>query len=429
MVLDGSAEPMSRIWCLYEVARAKHYAKPFQLIVDEGDLVNASIDTLNGISKSLLNVRAGKAESSNELDKQKIHFRILDPVRKNQYTTFEQYKTKLSLYGVKDFFFDAFDVHICGLIATPLMEAGLQNKSVTVCLRAIGMGAVVTVDILNELTNIHGADLKAKVETRVGGMCGLATVFARSGRPELLKHMLDTGAEVDDKSSNGATALFNAAESGHVEICRILLARSAEVDKKTNTSFTALNSAAMNGHLKVCKLLLTHNADINNKSNKGSTPLSFAAQGGFVEVCKLLLDNDANVGVKYMDGFTALISASEGGHSEVCNLLLGRGACISDKTNRGSTALILAAQNRHMETCKLLLKHNANVHDKTNQGRTALHSAASHGHVETCAFLLDCGAVIDVKNNYKQTPLQEAKIGGHGENMELCTLLQNCDVN
>merc|ERR1740124_876949 len=247
MVLDGSAEPMSRIWCLYEVARAKHYAKPFQLIVDEGDLVNAKIDTLNGISKSLLNVRAAKAESSNELDKQKIHFRILDPVRKNQLTTFEQYKIHISKHGVKDYLFKAFDVHICALIATPLMEAGLQNKSVTVCLRAIGMGAAVTVDILNELTNIHGADLKAKVETRFGGMCGLVTVFAQSGRPELLKHMLDTGAEVDDKSSNCVTALYCAAEGGHVEISRILLARGAEVDKKSNTDFTALHSAAQYG--------------------------------------------------------------------------------------------------------------------------------------------------------------------------------------
>merc|ERR1740124_2111994 len=176
-----------------------------------------------------------------------------------------------------DFHFDAFDVHICGLIATPLLEAGLQNKSVTVCLRAIGMGAVVTVDILNKLTNTYGADLQAKVETRFGGLCGLATVFAQSGRAELLKHMLDIGAEVDDKSSFGVTALHCAAEGGHVEICRILLARGAEVDKKTNTGFTALNCAAMYGHLKVCKLLLTHNADINNKCNSGNSPLLFAA--------------------------------------------------------------------------------------------------------------------------------------------------------
>merc|ERR1740124_1500919 len=232
-----------------------------------------------------------------------------------------------------DFLFDAFDVHICSLIATPLLEAGLQNKSVTVCLRAIGMGAVVTVDIMNELTNSYGADLQAKVETRFGGLCGLATVFAQSNRPDLLKHMLDIGVEVDDKSSLGVTALISAVRGGHVEICRILLARGAEVDKKSNSGFTALNSAAMYGHLEVCKLLLTHNAEINNKCNLGNTPLLYAARGGFVEVCKLLLDNDANVGAKENAGYTALTSASAAGHSEVCNLLLGRGACISDKVN------------------------------------------------------------------------------------------------
>ena len=82
MVIDGSAEPMSWIWCLYEVARAKHYEKLFQLIVDKGDLVNASVDTWNEISESLLRVRASEVKSSNELDRQKIYYRILNPVQK-----------------------------------------------------------------------------------------------------------------------------------------------------------------------------------------------------------------------------------------------------------------------------------------------------------------------------------------------------------
>ena len=65
MVIDGSAEPISRIWCLYEVSQVKHYDKPLQLIVDEGDLLNASVDTLNEISESLLKVWASEVKSSN----------------------------------------------------------------------------------------------------------------------------------------------------------------------------------------------------------------------------------------------------------------------------------------------------------------------------------------------------------------------------
>ena len=196
----------------------------------------------------------------------------------------------ISKHGVKDIFFHFFDSHICALMATPLMEAGLQNRSVTVCLWAIGMGAVVTVDTWNYLMNCLEADLKVKVETVFGGMCGLATVFAQSGQPEVLKHMLEIGAEVNETSSDGTPALNYAAWGGYVEICCILLACGVEVDKKGNAGYTALNIAAQTGHLKVCELLLTHNAEFDNKTDVGCTPLLWAAGSGFVEVCKLLLD-------------------------------------------------------------------------------------------------------------------------------------------
>jgi len=75
---------------------------------------------------------------------------------------------------------------------TPLMEAGLQNKSVNVCLRAIGMGAVVTVHVLNYLMNYHGVDLKGKVETRFGGTCGLAIVIADCANTVARPHIPQT---------------------------------------------------------------------------------------------------------------------------------------------------------------------------------------------------------------------------------------------
>jgi len=84
---------------------------------------------------------------------------------------------------------------------------------------------------------------------------------------------------------------------------------------------------------------------------------------------------------------------------------------------------MLAAQNRYVETCKLLLEHIANADDKSNQGRTVLHLVVYKGRVEMYVFLLECG--IDDNNNYDKTPPKNAKDGGHGENMKLCTLLQN----
>ena len=87
MVLDGRAEPMRRIWCLYEVSRARHFKQAFQLIVDEGTLANVSVSTLEEISESLRNLRAFNANASRASDQEAIHFRILDPEFRSKYRT------------------------------------------------------------------------------------------------------------------------------------------------------------------------------------------------------------------------------------------------------------------------------------------------------------------------------------------------------
>ena len=78
------------------------------------------------------------------------------------------------------------------------MEAGLVEKYAAVCMRAVGMGATVTVEQLEYLTKRVGVDLKSNVESRFG-TCNLANVFARSGWSEDLEYVLDTGVEVNSE--------------------------------------------------------------------------------------------------------------------------------------------------------------------------------------------------------------------------------------
>ena len=44
MVLDDRAMPLVRIWCLFEVRRAADFGQPLRLVVDEGDVEQASTD-------------------------------------------------------------------------------------------------------------------------------------------------------------------------------------------------------------------------------------------------------------------------------------------------------------------------------------------------------------------------------------------------
>jgi ankyrin repeat protein len=53
----------------------------------------------------------------------------------------------------------------------------------------------------------------------------------------------------------------------------LLLANHADVNAKSSDGWTPLYEAAMGGHRDVAELLLTNRADVNAKNNRGETPL------------------------------------------------------------------------------------------------------------------------------------------------------------
>ena len=62
-----------------EVKRAKQFGQDFRLLVDEGDIMHTSEQTLEEIGEKLRVLRAAKANATNINDRQAILFRILDP--------------------------------------------------------------------------------------------------------------------------------------------------------------------------------------------------------------------------------------------------------------------------------------------------------------------------------------------------------------
>lgn len=346
MVVDRTAEPMRRIWCLFEVSRAEYFHKNFQLIVDEGIVENASIETLKEISSTLVGVRAYKANSSDKMDKLKILYRILDPEYKILLgVTFDVFKSMFddddnddddydsdSDYAdsddgckINEKCFRAFDAHVCSLIGTPLLAAGLKLKSKEVCLQSIGMGAIVTVDQLTEINVATDVKLKTRY-----GMCGLPIIFARSGQLNELEYVLGLGGDVNEKDDDNRTALYWAAEKGQTEVVSFLLSRGAAIDiYESENGYTALTTAAASGHSDIVEVLLDGGADIEDKDYDGITSLSWAAFYGHLGVVTVLLDRGADIADRDEGGETALHWAAKAGHPNIVSLLLDRGADIN----------------------------------------------------------------------------------------------------
>ena len=271
---------------------------------------------------------------------------------------------------------------------------------------------------------------------------------------ETIKNLLSQGADIEQKDSNGFTALLIAAKHGQNSIAEILLEKGAAVDVFV-ADFTALHFASHNNHTKVIELLIKYNADVNAignderwtalhmavmngseeavhvlvnvdnvnlnaKNGHGTSALHLAVKNGFDKIVKPLIDHGADINITMSnDGRTPLHVASCRGSYQSAVLLLKAGADIHKVDGSGYTALLLAAAQDKKELVELLLKHKANIDDvRTTNKMTVLQAAAGKGSKELLQLLLDHGARIDETDEGGGTALHYASSQGNLEGIK-----------
>ena len=81
--------------------------------------------------------------------------------------------------------------------------------------------------------------------------------------------MIDKGAQIEAKDSDGWNPLHNAAMEGHIEIVRLLCDRGADIEARSDNGRRPLQYAAQNGHISIVEdLIEVANADINASTDK-----------------------------------------------------------------------------------------------------------------------------------------------------------------
>lgn len=263
--------------------------------------------------------------------------------------------------------------------------------------------------------------------------------------PELVKKLIDAGADVNAHDLEGQTAIMYAIATKDPELITLLINADADLFAHKHGGKSVLSFATDTGDpalvmmivkAQLIQLIKSYKSisdeaiahiqkyiedvpsikrflTVEYKSNYGESALELAAQNGHEKLVKILLAAGADPNAKDHFGQTALMETAYR-NVAIVKELLQAGADPNLQDDRGKTALRNAAihkKNKEIVQALLAAKADPNISDET--GNTPLLEAASTADKDIVKLLLDAGANVNVQNKYGWTALINAATFGN----------------
>ena len=196
-----------------------------------------------------------------------------------------------------------------------VVEALLRSKDVDVNLREGNMGLTpLSSAIFQGQSNIV-ARLLAREDLSLNEDRPALIWAAYVGDARIVKLLLDhSKAQLDMRDDCGRTALLNATRKcRNVEVIRVLLEAGANPNIADNSGFTPLLEAMHNGYTSVVKELIDRKKEVISILNHvGGNLIHIATQNGGGGILRLLLENprELDINAQDVDGRTALHHAT-----------------------------------------------------------------------------------------------------------------------
>ena len=219
----------------------------------------------------------------------------------------------------------------------------------------------------------------------------------RRGDTAVVTHLLGRDPDFARVADGlGKTGLHWAAETDQPEVARLLIDAGAEIEARTTWGASPLDWAATMGSRQVAEVLLT----------RGASGLTLVVAAGLGKIDQVRAAIESGADLSGQRRRAAPEAPNDHWPADSAHIL---GDLISD-------AMYAAARNGHTAVVEYLLSKGAVVDAKGVFGATALHWAALNGHRRTVDLLLACGARLDIRDvRFNATPAEWATEGGHKE--------------
>ncbi|KAK3787973.1 hypothetical protein RRG08_047580 [Elysia crispata] len=298
-------------------------------------------------------------------------------------------------------------------------------------------------------------------------------IAAKNGRLDIVKLLLNFGADPRLTNKRMETALKYALSNGHTKCANALLQknkpseqclmRMAEVAMGNGQleslkflasqcninkmSQTLLKEAVLTRDSRFVQFLVDHGADINKTCDRDYTALLVALDRcrdyscwykdmnhGLFDMIKFLVGSGARVNGTFSKDSPLVVALKRERDPDVIHFLLDHGADVNEVgDNKGNTPLIAAITGytsspgkELLDVLGALLKKGANPNRANRDRDTALHLAACMDNLESIKLLIDAGADLEARNSDGFTPMLRAAKEGQPE---VIMLLKDCGAN
>ena len=249
-------------------------------------------------------------------------------------------------------------------------------------------------------------------QSRKLGLVSPIVLASALGYTNIVRLLLENGADVNLSINNGFTSLHYAAGLGNLDTIKVLIKKGAILDKDNDFGDTPLLLAAQEQQMEAVKLLALKGANIEDRNKEGKSAWDYVIEEEGNKMlkayarCYQIAKNISNGRLDFSTGKTPLHIAARRADCGKLKCLIEMGADVNCADEGGNNFLHVAARYDITPVLETFI-NNINPNTQNADGDTVLHIAARKGH-ELSVNLLLPKVKLSILNALGETPLHSA---------------------